>query len=88
MMLIFLLDTCQTIYSHAYDLQLLFFFWLPFKVFGIILIASCNLNGECYPGVLDSIPFSSKKGRSDLPVMGKVTSPGELGGNLIDVWQG
>lgn len=64
------------------------FFLLLFKVFGIILIASCILNGGCYPGVLVSIPFSHKKSRSDLPVTGKVTTPGELRGNLIDVWQG
>lgn len=84
MMLMFVLDTCQTIYSHAYDLQLLFFLLL-FKAFGIILIASCILNGERYPGVLVSVPFSYKKSRSDLPVTEKVTTPGELRGNLIDV---
>lgn len=49
---------------------------LLFKVFGIILIASCVLNGESYPGVLVSIPISYQKvgqiypwwERSQLPV--------------------
>lgn len=54
------------------------------------LIALCVLNGECYPGVLVSIPFSSKKktppkSRLDVPVMGKATTPREHGGSLTDV---